>query len=151
MINKLVKTTILGASFWKFALLFAALFMSYSFSAHAQEDGETPADATPVADAPAEEPEAGPVDDYLGLVEAQGEYGPAYDFFTTSMLTSTQVRVAEPGAVISIISHATMPTAKQMPNFIQLAPFFGGGGAGFSASSCSRAAGPEALDTRRST
>jgi Amt family ammonium transporter len=86
MINKLVKTTILGASFWKFALLFAALFMSYSFSAHAQEDGETPADATPVADAPAEEPEAGPVDDYLGLVEAQGEYAPAYDFFTTSML-----------------------------------------------------------------
>ncbi|NDH16771.1 MAG: ammonium transporter, partial [Opitutae bacterium] len=36
--------------------------------------------------APAAEEEAGPVDDYLELLEAQGEYAPAYDFFTTSML-----------------------------------------------------------------
>lgn len=36
-------------------------------------------------DAPAEE-EAGPVDDYMELLEAQGDYAPAYDFFTTSML-----------------------------------------------------------------
>ena len=35
---------------------------------------------------PAAEEEAGPVDDYLELLEAQGEYAPAYDFFTTSML-----------------------------------------------------------------
>ena len=35
-------------------------------------------------EAPAEE--AGPVDDYLELLEAQGDYAPAYDFFTTSML-----------------------------------------------------------------
>ena len=40
---------------------------------------------TAVAEAPAEE-EAGPVDDYLELLEGQGEYAPAYDFFTTSML-----------------------------------------------------------------
>ena len=31
------------------------------------------------------EEEAGPVDDYLELLEGQGEYAPAYDFFTTSM------------------------------------------------------------------
>lgn len=40
----------------------------------------------PSAEAPAEE-EAGPVDEYLELVEASGaEYAPAFDFFTTSML-----------------------------------------------------------------
>ena len=44
--------------------------------AHADDHEETP---TAVK-------EAGPVDDYLELLEAQGEYAPAYDFFTTSML-----------------------------------------------------------------
>lgn len=40
----------------------------------------------PAAEA-AEEEEAGPVDDYLELVESSGaEYAPAFDFFTTSML-----------------------------------------------------------------
>lgn len=44
-------------------------------------------DEAPAAEvAPAEE-EAGPVDDYLELVESSGaEYAPAFDFFTTSML-----------------------------------------------------------------
>tara|TARA_R110002096_G_scaffold33146_6_gene95892 strand:+ start:2364 stop:3779 length:1416 start_codon:yes stop_codon:yes gene_type:complete len=43
-------------------------------------------DAAPAA-APAAEVEAGPVDDYLELVEASGaEYAPAFDFFTVSML-----------------------------------------------------------------
>ena len=34
----------------------------------------------------AAEEEAGPVDDYQGLLDHQGEYAPAFDFFTTSML-----------------------------------------------------------------
>ena len=37
-------------------------------------------------EAAAAEEEAGPVDDYLELLEGQGDYAPAYDFFTTSML-----------------------------------------------------------------
>ena len=41
-------------------------------------------ETAPVEEAVAEE--AGPVDDYLELLEAQGDYAPAYDFFTTSML-----------------------------------------------------------------
>ena len=44
--------------------------------AHADDHEETPAAVE----------EAGPVDDYMELLEAQGEYAPAYDFFTTSML-----------------------------------------------------------------
>ena len=51
---------------------------SYAMPAHADDE-------TAVAEAPAEE-EAGPVDDYVELLEGQGEYAPAYDFFTTSML-----------------------------------------------------------------
>lgn len=79
MNSKLVNTNVFGASYWKFLLLVAALLFSYAMPAHA-DDHETA-----VAEAPAEE-EAGPVDDYLELLEGQGEYAPAYDFFTTSML-----------------------------------------------------------------
>jgi len=45
-------------------------------------------DAAPAAPAAeAAEPEAGPVDEYLELVEASGaEFAPAFDFFTVSML-----------------------------------------------------------------
>jgi len=56
------------------------LLFSYALPVHADDHEEAPA-----AEAPAEE-EAGPVDDYNELLEAQGEYAPAYDFFTTSML-----------------------------------------------------------------
>jgi Amt family ammonium transporter len=55
------------------------LLFSYALPVHADDHEEAPA-----AEAPAEE--AGPVDDYNELLEAQGEFAPAYDFFTTSML-----------------------------------------------------------------
>lgn len=71
----------LGAAPWKFLLLAAALLFSYALPVHADDHEEAPA----AADAAAEE-EVGPVDDYNELLEAQGEYAPAYDFFTTSML-----------------------------------------------------------------
>ena len=70
-----------GAAPWKFLLLAAALLFSYALPVHADDHEEAPA----AADAAVEE-EAGPVDDYNELLEAQGEYAPAYDFFTTSML-----------------------------------------------------------------
>jgi Amt family ammonium transporter len=76
MNSTLVKYNVLGASPWKFLLLTATLLFSYALPAHADDHAE-PA---------AVEEEAGPVDDYNALLEAQGEYAPAYDFFTTSML-----------------------------------------------------------------
>jgi Amt family ammonium transporter len=76
MNSTLVKYNVLGASPWKFLLLAATLLFSYALPAHADDHAE-PA---------AVEEESGPVDDYNALLEAQGEYAPAYDFFTTSML-----------------------------------------------------------------
>lgn len=78
---KYASLTSIGAAPWKFLLLAAALLFSYTLPVHADDHGETPAVADSLADA-----EAGPVDDYNELLEAQGEYAPAYDFFTTSML-----------------------------------------------------------------
>ena len=72
----------IGAAPWKFLLLAATLLFSYALPVHADDHEEAPAAATEEV---AEE-EAGPVDDYLELLEGQGEYAPAYDFFTTSML-----------------------------------------------------------------
>lgn len=61
------------------ACLVAPLFFGSVATVSAQ-DAEAPA-------AEAAEEEAGPVDDYLEMVEAAGaEYAPAFDFFTTSML-----------------------------------------------------------------
>ena len=60
-------------------LLAVILAFSNAVPAHADDHEEAPAE-----EAAAEE--AGPVDDYLELLDAQGEYAPAYDFFTTSML-----------------------------------------------------------------
>jgi Amt family ammonium transporter len=60
--------------------LAATLLFSYAVPVHADDHEE----AAP-EEAAAEE-EAGPVDDYMELLEAQGDYAPAYDFFTTSML-----------------------------------------------------------------
>ena len=67
----------MGASPWKYMLLAVILAFSNAIPAHADDHEEV---------APAAEEEAGPVDDYLELLEAQGDYAPAYDFFTTSML-----------------------------------------------------------------
>ena len=64
----------MGASPWKYMLLAIIFAFSHAVPAHADDHEEAPAE------------EAGPVDDYLELLEAQGEYAPAYDFFTTSML-----------------------------------------------------------------
>ena len=51
------------------------------------ETTEEPASSdTEEAESTDEEAEAGPVDDYQGLLDNQGEYAPAFDFFTTSML-----------------------------------------------------------------
>jgi len=76
MKSKSLQLLCIGTSPWKFLLLAIILAFSNVVPAHADDHEETPA---------AEE-EAGPVDDYLELLEAQGEYAPAYDFFTTSML-----------------------------------------------------------------
>ncbi|MBL6827515.1 MAG: ammonium transporter [Opitutales bacterium] len=84
MRKKLASNSSIGAAPWKFFLLAATLLFSYAVPAHA-DDHEEAAPAEAAAEAPAEE-EAGPVDDYLELLEAQGDYAPAYDFFTTSML-----------------------------------------------------------------
>ena len=67
----------MGASPWKYMLLAVILAFSNAIPAHADDHEEA---------SPAAEEEAGPVDDYLELLEAQGDYAPAYDFFTTSML-----------------------------------------------------------------
>ena len=56
------------------------MLFSYALPVHADDHEEAPAAEEVV------EEEAGPVDDYNELLEAQGEYAPAYDFFTTSML-----------------------------------------------------------------
>ncbi len=66
-----------GASPWKFLLLAATLLFSYAIPVHADDHEEA---------AVVEEAEAGPVDDYNGLLEHQGAGAPAFDFFTTSML-----------------------------------------------------------------
>jgi Amt family ammonium transporter len=79
MNTKYASPTGIGAAPWKFLLLAATLLFSYALPVHADDHEEAPA-----AEAPAEE--AGPVDDYNELLEAQGEFAPAYDFFTTSML-----------------------------------------------------------------
>jgi hypothetical protein len=84
MRKKLASNSSIGAAPWKFFLLAATLLFSYAVPAHA-DDHEEAAPEEAAAEAPAEE-EAGPVDDYLELLEAQGDYAPAYDFFTTSML-----------------------------------------------------------------
>jgi Amt family ammonium transporter len=76
MKSKSLQLLCIGASPWKFLLLAIILAFSNAVPAHADDHEETP---TAVE-------EAGPVDDYLELLEAQGEYAPAYDFFTTSML-----------------------------------------------------------------
>ncbi|MFL2912347.1 MAG: ammonium transporter [Opitutales bacterium] len=68
----------LGAAPWKFLLLAVALLFTYALPVHA-DDHEAPAEE-------AVEEEAGPIDDYLELLEKQGDAAPAYDFFTTSML-----------------------------------------------------------------
>ena len=82
MRKTLASITSTGAAPWKFLLLAATLLFSYAVPAHADDHEE----AAPAEEAAAEEDEAGPVDDYLELLEAQGDYAPAYDFFTTSML-----------------------------------------------------------------
>ena len=79
MNTKHASLTSIGTAPWKFLLLAAALLFSYALPVHADNHEEAPA-ATEV------EEESGPVDDYNELLEAQGEYAPAYDFFTTSML-----------------------------------------------------------------
>ena len=71
----------LGAAPWKFILLAATLLFTYALPVHADDHEEAP---VTTEEASAEEP--GPVDDYQELLDAQGEYAPAYDFFTTSML-----------------------------------------------------------------
>jgi len=71
----------LGAAPWKFILLAATLLLTYALPVHADDHEEAP---VTTEEAPADDP--GPVDDYQELLDAQGEYAPAYDFFTTSML-----------------------------------------------------------------
>ena len=80
MNTKYASITGIGAAPWKFFLLAATLLFSYALPVHADDHEEAPAAEEVV------EEEAGPVDDYNELLEAQGEYAPAYDFFTTSML-----------------------------------------------------------------
>ena len=80
MRKKLVSNSSIGAAPWKFFLLAATLLFSYAVPVHADNhEGVAPEEA------PAEE-ESGPVDDYMELLDGQGDYAPAFDFFTTSML-----------------------------------------------------------------
>ena len=72
----------IGAAPWKFLLLAATLLFSYALPVHADDHEE----ATAAATEEAVEEEAGPLDDYNGLLEHQGEGAAAFDFFTTSML-----------------------------------------------------------------
>ena len=81
MKTKLASSPSLATAPWKFFLLLAALLFTYAIPVHADNHEEV----DPAESAPTEE-KAGPVDDYNALLEAQGEYAPAYDFFTTSML-----------------------------------------------------------------
>ncbi len=74
----LASRTLAKVAPWKILLLSATLLFTYAIPAHADNHEE-------VAPA-AEEAEAGPVDDYNGLLEHQGDGAPAFDFFTTSML-----------------------------------------------------------------
>ena len=88
----LASKTLAGVAPWKFLLLSATLLFTYAIPAHADNHEE----AAPAAEeAPAEE-EAGPVDDYQGLLDHQGEYAPAFDFFTTSMLWTCIAAALEP-------------------------------------------------------
>ena len=77
MRKSLASITSTGAAPWKFLLLAATLLLSYAIPAHADDHEEA---------AVVEEAEAGPIDDYNGLLEHQGDGAPAFDFFTTSML-----------------------------------------------------------------
>jgi Amt family ammonium transporter len=78
----LASKTLAGVAPWKFLLLAATLLFTYAIPAHADNHEE----AAPAAEEAAAEEEAGPVDDYQGLLDHQGDYAPAFDFFTTSML-----------------------------------------------------------------
>ena len=78
MRNLLASRTLAKVAPWKFLLLSATLLFTYAIPAHADNHE----DVAPAA----EEAEAGPVDDYNGLLEHQGDGAPAFDFFTTSML-----------------------------------------------------------------
>ena len=72
-----LKSLLLAAS------LAVPLFFGTMYPAIAQDEAPAPE----AAEEAAAEEEAGPVDEYLELVEASGaEYAPAFDFFTTSML-----------------------------------------------------------------
>ena len=71
-----------GHSLWKLLVLASSLFLSSAASLWSQDNST--ATTEPTVQGTATEP--GPVDDYLELLEKQGEYAPAYDFFTTSML-----------------------------------------------------------------
>ena len=62
-----------------------AMLSSFAAPASAQEEALAPAMAA-IAAEEAAGVEDGPAGDYLGLLEAQGEYAYAFDFFTTSML-----------------------------------------------------------------
>lgn len=67
--------------------LAAALALPMAFSAHAQEEEPAAPPVEEVAAVAEEAAEAGPVDDYLELVESYGpEFAPAFDFFALSML-----------------------------------------------------------------
>ena len=68
----------LGAAPWKFLLLAVALLFTDDLPVHADDHEATAEEAV--------EEEAGPIDDYLELLEKQGDAAPAFDFFTTSML-----------------------------------------------------------------
>ena len=81
MRKTLASNSSIGAAPWKFLLLAATLLFSYALPAHADDHEEAASTEEAAA-----EPEAGPIDDYNGLLDHQGAGAPAFDFFTTSML-----------------------------------------------------------------
>ena len=72
----LASKTLAGVVSMEVLLLAATLLFTYAIPAHAEEY---------LLLVTAAEEEAGPVDDYQGLLDHQGDYAPAFDFFTTSL------------------------------------------------------------------
>lgn len=81
----------LTATFWGQTMTTGAYAQDTAPPAAAEAPAAAPAPTPPPAPAPepeaaAEEEAEDPVGDYKALLEAQGEYAPAYDFFVISML-----------------------------------------------------------------
>ena len=72
----LLPKTLAGVAPWKFLFLAASLLFTYSIPVHAVNHEE----AVPADVEAAVEDAAGPIVDYQGLLDHQGDYAPAFAF-----------------------------------------------------------------------